>query len=67
MLTYAANQVTNLQAICDVIDTNQLEDLYVGVEGNCKVLVDAGGALVAQCQMSAYVSIRQHTPQHTSA
>ncbi len=44
--------VANLQAICDVIDTNQLEDLYVGVEGNCKVLVDAGGALVADCQMS---------------
>ncbi len=56
LLQGSANQVANLQAICDVIDTNQLEDLYVGVEGNCKMLDDAGGALVAECQMS---------PQHT--
>ena len=41
----AANQLENLQQVCDVINTNQLEKLYIEVESNTKVLVDAGAAL----------------------
>ena len=41
----SANQLDNLQQVCDVINTNQLEKLYVEVESNTKVLVDAGAAL----------------------
>lgn len=41
----SAHQLENLQQVCDVINTNQLEKLYVEVEGNTKVLVDAGAAL----------------------
>ncbi len=41
----AASQLQNLQQVCDVINTNQLEKLYVEVETNTKALVDAGTAL----------------------
>ena len=41
----SAHQLENLQQVCDVINTNQLEKLYIEVEGNTKVLVDAGAAL----------------------
>ena len=41
----AAHQLENLQQVCDVINTNQLEKLYVEVETNTKALVDAGTAL----------------------
>jgi len=41
----SANQLENLQQVCDVINTNQLEKLYIEVESNTKVLVDAGAAL----------------------
>lgn len=41
----SAHQLENLQQVCDVINTNQLEKLYIEVESNTKVLVDAGAAL----------------------
>ena len=50
----SANQLDNLQQVCDVINTNQLEKLYVEVESNTKVLVDAGAALERYIYMYIY-------------